>query len=106
VRKVPRLEERQQIAAAAGLVLLLGPTTLIALALIIATIWMIVLGMHPHAPLWGWLSTTKKAQDGHTIWSPGLAPILYVWGVVNAYLLYQLCEILAGLFRSFRRALR
>lgn len=98
------LEDREQVAALIGAGLLVAGLV-VALVLLGASLWFVAIGVHPRHMLWGWLSTTSKDPQGHTAWGVGKVPILYVWSVVNAYLFYQLCELVYGMFRLFQRAL-
>lgn len=101
------IEERQAIAAVAtfvGLMLAVPVVVLAALAFVAGWLWL--LGVPGgHGMLFGWLSTKHYNHTGHPVWGISRLVPVYFFGVLSAYLAYQVTELLNGSFRAFQRAL-
>ena len=100
------LEERQITAVTTGLVALIFVPVAILAALIFVAGWLWILGIPGgHGMLFGWLSTKDYNHAGQPQWGIARLPFIYLFGVISAYLGYQLSELLYGAFRTFQRAL-
>lgn len=101
------LEDRQ--AAAAVIFGLIGCVVLpvcSVLGLLFVSAWGDTLGVkNVHATFWGWLSKTTVNKAGHHVYNYGDAVWHYYLLIFTLYLLYQVCEILWGLFKVFKKAL-
>ena len=75
------------------------------LGLLMPTAWMAVLGLHPHAALWGWLSDRRRAANGTTVWSIASWIPLYYITLVSTWITYYFGELLGLGFRAFRKVL-
>ena len=77
---------------------------LVLLSLLIGSSWMVVLGLHPHEVLWGWLSSKTLTRNG-TIWSlaPWIGPYFLI--IASVFIIHQAIEGLWAAFRAFKQAL-
>lgn len=99
--------DRQWIAVGVAFLLgAIGIPAVVGLGSLFVLAWLWAAGVHGgHGMILGWLSSKGVNAHGHTVWGIGRTVPLYFLGVVSAYLLYQVCELLAGAFRLFRDAL-
>jgi hypothetical protein len=76
----------------------------VLVGLLLPTAWMAALNMHPHAPLWGWLSDTHVTRHGTALTIASWIPIYYMT-LVSLWAFYYLAELVGVGYRSFRDAL-
>lgn len=98
------IEDRQWAALAVAVLFgsILVPAV-ISLGSLFVLAWLWAAGVHGgHGMILGWLSTKGVDEHGHVVWGVGRIVPLYFLGVVSAYLLYQVCELMVGAFRLFR----
>lgn len=111
----PCFEDREIGALWVGGFFLLAVPILILFGSLLIAAWMSVfggyLGYHGslHELFFGYLSTRQKIKQGknnyYIAWGINNRPWIYLLMVINAYIVYQVCELFAYGFRLFKRAL-